>query len=99
MAPVVTEDFWQRGFGQTLAWGGRKLTYRMKRDQFSGTYWGTTPLRLGVRLSPEQTATQVRASVQGRLAEVGQEAGLVFVTLPAASEQEPCAFELLKEAP
>jgi len=99
LAPVVTEDFWQRGFGQTLAWGGRKLTYRMKRDQFSGTYWGTTPLRLGVRLSTEQTATQVRASVHGRQAEVGQQAGLVFVTLPAASEQEPCAFELRKDAP
>ena len=31
LSTVVTEDFWQRGFGQTIAWGGRKLTYRMQR--------------------------------------------------------------------
>jgi hypothetical protein len=99
LAPVATEEFWQQGFGQTLAWGGRKLTYRMQRDGMSGAYWGTTALRLGVRLAPDQTAAQVRAFVQGRPADVGQEAGLVFVTLPAAPEQEPCRFELVPKAP
>jgi len=99
LTPVVTEDFWQRGFGQTLAWGGRTLTYRMKRGRITGTYSGTTPLRLGVRLSPEQAAAPVHALVQGQATEAAQEAGLVFVTLPAASEQEPCRFELLRKAP
>jgi hypothetical protein len=98
LAPVATEEFWQRGFGQTLAWGGRKLTYRMQRDHVTGTYWGTTPLRLGVRLSADPSAAPVRASVQGRSAEVTQEAGLVFVTVAAASEQEPCRFELARGA-
>lgn len=99
LAPVATEDFWQHGFGRTLAWGGRTLTYRMKRGQLAGTYAGTSPLSLGVRLSPDQTAALVRATVLGRSVEVGQEAGLVSITLPAASEQEPCAFELFQTAP
>ncbi|MCE5308540.1 MAG: hypothetical protein LLG20_12955 [Acidobacteriales bacterium] len=50
LAPTVPGDFWKQGFGQTLRWRGRVLTYRMSKAGISGTYVGGTSQRLNVRI-------------------------------------------------
>jgi len=94
LAPTATDEFWQRGFGQTLAWSGRKLSYRMQRERAAGTYSGTTPLRLGLRFPSGAAPLPLRASIGGRPAETLRQGDLVFVTLPAAKDREPCPFEV-----
>jgi hypothetical protein len=96
LAPTVTEEFWERGFGQSLAWHGRNLRYRMLHDRIEGTYAGSTSQRIGVRLSPPPGATEVRATIDGRPAAAAQEERLIFITLPATRAQELCRFEILQ---
>ena len=50
LAPAVTQEFWARGFGQTLEWRGRALEYHMQRDRVSGTYAGDGPQRIEIRM-------------------------------------------------
>jgi hypothetical protein len=90
LAPTVPEDFWEKGFGQTLAWRDRTLHYQMGRDRVTGTYAGGAPQRLGVRLP----AGAARAAIDGRDAAPEREGELVFVTLPAAPESKSCRFEV-----
>jgi hypothetical protein len=94
LAPAATDEFWQRGFGQTLAWSGRKLSYRMQRDRIAGTYLGGTRLRLGLRFPSGTAPFALRASIGARPAETARQGDLVFVTLPEAKDREPCSFEL-----
>jgi hypothetical protein len=97
LAPNVTDEFWQRGFGQTLVWSSRKLTYRMQRDRIAGTYAGTTALRLGLRFPSAVESDSMRASVASRPAETVRQRDLIFVTLPAVKNVEPCSFEVRRE--
>jgi hypothetical protein len=50
LAPTATREFWERGFGQAMAWRGRVLEYRMQRDRVSGTYLGSEAQRLEIRM-------------------------------------------------
>jgi hypothetical protein len=99
LAPTATEEFWARGFGQTLAWSNRKLTYRMQRDRIAGDYTGTTSLRLGLRCPPGAAPTPVQVLIDGRLVESVREKGLLLLTLPATSRREPCRFEVALHSP
>ncbi len=94
LMPTATAEFWERGFGQTLVGSNRKLTYRMQRSRTEGTYQGAAPLRLGLRFPPDMVPIPERGLINGRPAEMVREKDLVFVTLPAASQQEPCRFEV-----
>jgi hypothetical protein len=94
LAPTATEEFWDRGFGQTLVWGSRRLTYHMQRNRTAGTYAGTTPLRLGLRFPPDVTPMPARVLIDGRSVETVREEDVVFLRLPAASQDEPCRFEI-----
>jgi hypothetical protein len=98
LAPTVTEEFWKRGFGQTLVWHGRNLRYRMLHDRIEGTYAGSTPQRVGVRLPPPPGATKVRVTIDDRPAAAAQEKGLIFITLPATRAQESSRFEILRSS-
>jgi len=102
LAPAVTGEFWDRGFGQTLRWRKRVLTYRMSREGVSGTYAGRTPQRLLVRFPPGSDAFDV-ATTNGGLTVHAVQTGrdtsaqkdvLLGVTLPAAPEGESCAFTI-----
>jgi hypothetical protein len=92
LTPVATEDFWKAGFGQTLAWRKRKLRFRFQQAGCRGTYAGESTQHVVVRL-PE-TESPVRATINGRAAQVELEKSLVRLELPAASVEEPCEFEL-----
>jgi hypothetical protein len=94
LAPTVSEDFWQRGFGQTLVWSKRKLCYRIERNRITGTYSSDSSLRLGLRFPAGQSSARAAARINGRCVEPHWDKGIVFVTLPVASEHEPCQFEI-----
>jgi len=96
LAPTVTEEFWQQGFGQTLTWRDRSLRYRFHRDRVTGAYAGGSSQRVGIRLPTWQTPSQVRATIHGRPTGSASEEGLIFVVLPAASAEKPCPFEIVQ---
>ena len=96
LAPTVTDEFWGRGFGQTLRWRDRTLQYRMKRNSIAGTYSGQTPQRLCVRLARESVAFELAATFDGHPAEAVAENGCVCVTLPATGVHESCAFSIVR---
>jgi Bacterial alpha-L-rhamnosidase 6 hairpin glycosidase domain len=96
MAPVATGEFWHKGFGQTLAWRGRSLRYRMTLDRVEGTYSGTSTQRIGVRLPPRPGSTGIRAGIDGRPVPAEQEDELTFITLPATRAEESCRFEIVQ---
>lgn len=95
LAPTATREFWDRGFGQTLSWGNRTLTYLMQRDRATGTYTGATPLRIGLRFPPDAVGASVKVTVNDRSVEPVRDNDLIYLTLPAASQREPGRFEIV----
>jgi len=94
LAPTVTAEFWDSGFGQTLAWRDRTLQYRIQGDRITGAYAGGSPQRLGLRYARNTTEAEVRVIIDGRPAASERDDGLVFFTLPAAAPRQPCPFEI-----
>ena len=106
LAPVVTEEFWDRGFGQSLHWRGRTMRYRMTRDSIGGTYSGRTSQRLLVHLPPGSSRFDFTTAIDGRSVHAVQsgrtdistpEGVLIDVTLPATREGESCAFRVTRD--
>jgi hypothetical protein len=96
LVPTVTEEFWQKGFGQALRWRDRILEYNMRFDRVTGTYEGGGSQKLGVRLPEKNAGAKVHVLINGRPSECSQESGLIFVMLPEASHQKPCRFEIIR---
>jgi hypothetical protein len=96
LAPTVTDEFWERGFGQTVTWRDRTLRYTMRRDRIEGEYAGNAPQQLGVRLSPDRGSVATLATIDGRSLPVEQREGLIFVTLPPKEGGKPCRFEIFR---
>ncbi|MGA3245812.1 MAG: hypothetical protein ABSE41_14440 [Bacteroidota bacterium] len=96
LVPMVTERYWQKGFGQIIEWQGRSLRYRMLQDRVEGTYTGNAPLRIGVQLPSRRGSVEVHASIDGRRAPVSQEEARIFVTLPATDAKGVCRFEIVR---
>ena len=94
LAPTAPPEFWEAGFGQTLTWGKRSLTYRMQRDRMSGDYRGENPQHLAVRLLQPVEGATVKASLSGKPAVVKTEADRLILVLPAAPADRPCHFEI-----
>jgi hypothetical protein len=99
LRPTATVEFWERGFGQTVVAGNRKLSYRMQRGRTEGTYHGTAPLRLGLRFPPDMVPIPDGVLVNGRPVEMVREQDLIFLVLQAASPQEPSRFEVAWSKP
>ncbi len=96
LAPTVTAEFWRKGFGQTLRWRGRTLTYRMGYDRITGSYTGSGPQTLEVRLPARNEEGKVRVLINGRPAAASRENGLIKTTLPEASSRNPCRFKVFR---
>lgn len=94
LTPTVTDEFWERGFGQTVAWRNRSLSYRMQRGRIEGTYSGEATQRLGVKLQSGTGSIKVRAAVDGRSVAATQTGGLVFIALPATASSQAVRFEV-----
>ena len=95
LAPTMTKEFWEQGFGQTLTWRDCSIRYTMKHDRIEGTYAGRTPLRLGVWLPTLADATEIHATIDGHSASPVQEEGKIFIMLPASRGEVLCRFEIL----
>jgi hypothetical protein len=96
LTPVVPEDFWQKGFGQTLTFRGRIVSYRMLKDSVEGTYTGSAPLKLGVQLPARAGASTIHASFNNLPTAVVQREGLIFVTLPGTDPPRTCRFRIVQ---
>jgi len=92
IAPTVTADYWERGFGQVVKWRDRALDYRMQRGEMVGTYTGREQ-PLAIRFEPgNRREAAVRFNGRsGRGRRLGE---MVFVTLPESSVDHPCQFEI-----
>jgi hypothetical protein len=70
LSPLAPPEFWRQGFGQSLAWRDRILTYRFHRDRVHGVYVGREPQRLAVGIGPATpdhwTVTTLAPSSAGR---------------------------------
>jgi hypothetical protein len=96
LSPTVTDEFWKRGFGQTLAWRERTLRYTMKLRRIEGEYAGSAPQLLGVCLSIGTESIETRATIDGKPVLTRREGKLVFITLPPVQGTAPHRFEILQ---
>ena len=69
----------------------------MDRERVSGTYAGSTPQKVAVRLPGSRRARPAQVRVGGRLRHV-DDSGRFELALPAAPRKNPCAFEILRAA-
>lgn len=93
LAPMVTADFWDRGFGQKLTWRDRVLDYRMRRGQITGTYVGGVQ-PISVQLEPPGRAVEAVVLLNGKRGDGERRGDMIQVTLPMASIERPCEFEV-----
>jgi hypothetical protein len=96
--PVVPNDFWERGFGQTLAWRGRGLDYRMESQRMTGDYHGDASQRLTVRLRTPVRSASLRVTIAEVVTAPTFEAGRLTLVLPATPDGQPCHFEIQADA-
>lgn len=95
LIPSVPDTWWDAGFGQTLRWRGRELTYRFRKDGIAGAYAGKDALTLFVQPTNRSFGDGVRASTSDGPLEVGIEHGAIAVVLPAPDAGETTTFEIV----
>ncbi|HPD13530.1 MAG TPA: hypothetical protein PLE19_01180 [Planctomycetota bacterium] len=94
VAPTVPEAFWAAGFGQTLTFRGRILSYRMQCDGITGEYRGDGPQRVSVRFRAKASQSPPHAEIDGRPAPVARQGEFAAITLPPAPAGQPCRFAI-----
>jgi len=93
IAPTVPHEYWTAGFGQTLNWRSRTLSYRFQGESLTGDYRGDGPQRLEVRFARAPANATATVKVDGQLVAAQKEDDRVVVQLPSATN-EPRHFEL-----
>ena len=94
LGPTVPDTFWDAGFGQTLSWRDRRLSYRVQRNRMKGEYVGRDAQELRVRLCEPPRAGTVFVDIDERQAEFRIEDAWIVFVLPASSLERPCTFNL-----
>lgn len=97
LGPVVPDEFWDAGFGQTLSWQGRRISYKMQRDRIRGEYAGQKLQLVSVRLDKPPQAKRVRATINGHSAKFKIQEEWISIVLPAASIEQPAGFEISQQ--
>ncbi len=87
ITPTVPAHYWEAGFGQTLAWRDRRLSFHFERGVMRGTFTGAGPQRLALRLDGKPT--EVRATIGRSSLHPHRQHGLILLDLPASSEPHP----------
>ena len=88
------EAWWEAGFGQTLRWRGRELTYHFRKGGISGTYTGKDALELSVQPPSREVGAGVHASTSDGPLEVGFEYGAIVVKLEGTDGDSVTSFEI-----
>lgn len=65
LAPNVPAEYWEKGFGQTLAWRGRELSYRFTDTSFSATYKGNSGLSMSIRFPESWSKKSLELEADG----------------------------------
>jgi hypothetical protein len=94
LTPVAPEEFWDAGFGQTLAWQDSRISYRMKTGIIDGNYSGKTPGKLSVRLKTSQTGKQFRSAIDGIMVNAEINGDTISIVLPASTTGKETSFEI-----
>ncbi|MFA6483704.1 MAG: hypothetical protein WCW62_14075 [Bacteroidales bacterium] len=97
LGPNAPAEFWKAGFGQNLSWQGRRISYQMKHGQIKGEYSGQYAQPLSVRLSNPPKGKKIRATINGRPAKFKIKNGWIGITLPPATVDKPCRFEIVQK--
>ena len=98
LCPTVPASYWDKGFGQTLIWRGRRLSYRMARARATGEYQGPSSQKVLIRspslaVGTNHTAKgRLRVVVDGHQVDARMENDLVCIALPPSPAG--CSFEL-----
>jgi len=99
LAPTVPDAFWEAGFGQTLSWRERRLSYRMQRNRMKGHYAGRCAQALRVKFRAPLREGAIRVEIEGRQADFRIEDGWTVFVLPTAPLEQPCRFEVRPTSP
>ncbi len=98
LAPTVTDEFWDRGFGHVLRRQGAVITYRLQRDQIDITYEGLAAQRLGVRFPGSSENRPWKLVDPATACTICEENGLLWITLPPAPAASPGRIEVVRMA-
>ncbi len=80
LSPTVPADYWEKGFGQKLAWRGRELSYHFQGSTVTGRYLGTEEQVLRIKvLGPVAEKPSIEA--EGLKVNVESKDGWMTVTL------------------
>ena len=98
LAPTVTDEFWDRGFGHVLRRQGALITYRLQRHQIDITYEGLAEQRLGVRFPDSSENRPWKFVDPATTCTMREEDGLLWITLPPAPAASPGQIEVVRRA-
>jgi hypothetical protein len=94
LSPNVPADYWEKGFGQALAWRGRELSYRFQGNTLKGNYNGLKPLVLRIRVQGAVTLGVPSVEAEGLNAKVESKHGWMIVDLSETSDDRTGDFTL-----
>ena len=95
IGPTAPDEFWSAGFGQTLSWQGRKISYKMKSNQIIGEYTGVKPQPLSVKFPNPIFNKKLKVTINGAPAVYDFSDGSIRISIPASEPEKPCRFEIL----
>lgn len=88
LAPCAPASFWEAGFGQTLTWRGRSITYTFRDDGLEAVYTSADPLTIRARLGGRGG----KLMVDGQEAAYTRDGAWATLELPGAAEDVSFAF-------
>jgi hypothetical protein len=94
LTPVVPEEFWDAGFGQSLSWQDSRITYKMKTGSIEGNYSAKTPGKLSVRMKTSKAGKEFRSAINGLRANVEIKGDTISIVLPASTAGKETSFEI-----
>ncbi|MHB8971397.1 MAG: hypothetical protein ACYC3X_23345 [Pirellulaceae bacterium] len=98
LAPNVTDEFWDRGFGHVVRWRDAVVTYRLQRDRIAVTYSGSTAQELGVRCPATSGNTSWKLADPATGGSIREQDGLLWITLPPTPADSACRIEVVRSA-
>jgi len=94
IGPTVPDEFWKAGFGQSLSWQGRSISYKMQTDRITGEYSGENSLRLFIRFENRPDQQNIHATIDGSPVTCSKTGDWISIVLPAATSAKPSGFEI-----
>ena len=94
ISPVVPDDFWQAGFGQTLSWSKNTLSYLLRHDGMQADYSGPNTQELRVKLKKTFPKKDIRVQINDRDIEFHVEDEQIIFSIPPAKAEKPCHVEI-----